>query len=333
LLERCLKALVVGYGSIGKRHIDNLSSFPDVEILVYTRRKYDNFLRRKKCKIFHSLEDCLNEKPHIAILANVTSLHVKTAIKLANSGINLFIEKPLSNSIERVETLLKLVKERKLVTLMGCNFRFHPCIKAIKKIISNNKIGRIISVHVENGSFLPNWHPYEKYPNSYASREELGGGVVLTCIHEIDYLYWFFGNVKEVFSITGKFSDLKISAEDLSAALLRFQNNIIAEIHLDYFQNPNVRSCKIIGTDGTIYWDLDTNIVKMYDVKRKKWIEKLKLQNYNNNTMYVEELSHFLRSVKTKQKTINSIEEGSRVLKIALAIKKSSKIKKVIIID
>jgi len=327
-----LKALVVGYGSIGKRHIENLSSFPNIEILVYTNRKYDIFLQRKKCKIFHSLKDCLKEKPDIAILANVTSLHIKTAIKLANSGINLFIEKPLSNSLERVDTLLKIVKKRKLVTLIGCNFRFHPCIKAIKKIISNNEIGRIISVHVENGSFLPNWHPNEKYPNSYASREELGGGVVLTCIHEIDYLYWFFGNIKEVFSITGKFSDLKISVEDLSAALLRFQNNIIAEVHLDYFQKPLVRSCKIIGTQGTLYWDLDTNTVKMYDVKREKWIEKLKLQNYDNNTMYIEELSHFLRCIKKKEKTINSAEEGFKVLKIALAIKRSSKIKKAITI-
>ncbi len=90
----------------------------------------------------------------------------------------------------------------------------------MKEIISSRKLGRIISVRVENGSFLPDWHPSENYKKSYAARDDLGGGVVLTCIHEIDYLYWFFGNVHEVYSITGKFSNLNIQAEDLSAILL-----------------------------------------------------------------------------------------------------------------
>ena len=325
-----MKALVLGYGSIGKRHISNLSSFKDMEVLVCTKRRYDDFLRRKKCKIFNSIDECLKEKPDIAIISNASSLHVKTAIKLANSGIHLFIEKPLSNSLTGVGTLTKIVKKQKLVTLMGCVLRFHPCIKKIKEIISKNGVGRIISVHVENGSYLPDWHRDEKYQNSYTARRNLGGGVVLTCIHELDYLYWFFGNVKEVFSITGKFSDLELSVEDLSAILLQFKNNIISEVHLDYFQRPEVRSCKIIGTKGTIYWKLNTNSVKIYDIKKKKWIEKLKLQNYDDNTMYVEELTHFLSCVKDKKKTINDVYEGAKILQIALAVKQSSKTKKVI---
>jgi len=333
MLERCLKVLVMGYGSIGRRHIDNLSSFPDIEILVCTKRHYDSFLRKRRCKIFNSLEKSIKEKPDAAIISNVPSLHVKTAIKLANAGIHLFVEKPLSSSLLGVKPLLDVVKKRRLVTLMGCNFRFHPCIKKIKEIISAKEIGRIISVHAENGSFLPSWHPYEQYENSYASRGDLGGGVVLTCIHEIDYLYWFFGSVKEVFSITGKFSDLDIHAEDLSSILLRFQNNIIAEVHLDYFQNPHVRSCKIIGTKGTIYWDLDINAVKVYNTKKKKWIEKLKLKNYDYNMVYLEELNHFLKCITRKEKSINSIDEGTKILEIALAVKKSSKIKKAVILS
>jgi len=333
VLERCLKALVVGYGSIGQRHISNLLSFPNIEILVCTNRKYDTFLRKKKCKIFDSIEKCLKEKPDFAIITNVTSLHIKTAIQLANSGINLLIEKPLSDTLDGVQTLLKIIKKRKLTTLMGCVLRFHPCIRKIKEIVSNDMVGRIISVIVENGSYLPYWHLSENYLSSYAAREDLGGGVTLTSIHEIDYLYWFFGGVKEVYSITGKFSDLELSVDDLSASLLRFKNNIIAEVHLDYFQNPSFRSCKIIGTKGTIYWNSETNTVKVYDIKRKKWIQKLKLKNYDWNTMYIKEIHHFLNCVKKKEKPINDVYEGAKVLKIALAIKKSSKIRKEIVID
>ena len=87
---------------------------------------------------------------------------------------------------------------------MGNQFRFHPCIKKIHQLVKQKKIGKIISVQVENGSYLPDWHPYEDHAISYASKKKLGGGVVLTQIHDIDYLYWIFGNPKSVFSVTGK---------------------------------------------------------------------------------------------------------------------------------
>ena len=328
-----MNVLVVGYGSIGKRHIENLSIFSNLQIFVCTNRKYDSFLKNKKCKIFSSLDDCIKQKPDIAFIANTTNLHVKTAIKLANANIPLFIEKPLSNSTKDIKILLNIIKKKKLVTMMGCVLRFHPAIKKIKQIISENKIGQIISVHAENGSFLPDWHTCKDYKKSYASRNDLGGGVVLTNIHELDYLYWFFGNVNEVFSITGKFSDLEIDVEDLSSILLRFTNNIIAEIHLDYFQKPSIRSCKIVGTQGTVYWDSNINNVQLYDVKKKKWVDNLKLKNYDLNDMYMDEIKYFFKCVNKEEKSINSIEEGAKILNIAIAIKKSSKLKKMVMIN
>ncbi len=328
-----MNVLVVGYGSIGKRHITNLSTFPNLQIFVCTNRKYDSFLKNKKCKIFNSLNDCIKQKLDVAFITNTTNLHVKTAIKLANANIHIFIEKPLSNSTHEIKLLLNIIKKRKLVTMMGCVLRFHPAIKKIKEITSENKIGKILSVHSENGSFLPDWHPCEDYKKNYTSRNNLGGGVVLTNIHELDYLYWLFGNVNEVFSITGKFSDLEIDVEDLSSILLRFKNNIIAEIHLDYFQKPSVRSCKIMGTQGTVYWDSSINNVRLYDVNKKKWIDILKLKNSDANNMYLDEIKHFFKCVNKEEKSINSIEEGAKILNIAIAIKKSSKLKKMVMIN
>ena len=324
--------MVVGYGSIGKRHIENLSTFPNLQISVCTNRKYDSFLKKNKCTIFSSLDDCIKQKPDIAFVTNTTNLHVKTAIKLAYAGIPMFIEKPLSNSTKDVSLLLSIIKKKKLVTMMGCVMRFHPAIKKIKELTSKNNIGTIVSVRAENGSFLPDWHPDEDYKKSYASRNDLGGGVVLTNIHELDYLYWFFGTARKVFSINGKFSDLKIDVEDLSSVLLQFKNNIIAEIHLDYFQRPSVRSCKIIGTKGTIFWDSTKNTVQLYDVKKKRWHDKLKLKNYDINNMYLDEIQHFFKCVNNKKKSINPIDEGAKILNIALSIKKSSKLKKMVMI-
>jgi len=325
-----LKALVIGYGSIGKRHIKNLSLFKNIEILVVTQKKLDPFLKKHNCKIFQSIQKSLSEKPDFGIISNVSNQHLKSAILLAKNGIHIFIEKPLSNSLANVNSLVLETKKQKLITQIGCNLRFHPCIKKIKSIISEQTLGKILTIQIENGSYLPNWHPNEDYRLSYASQKKMGGGVVLTCIHEIDYLYWFFGNISEVYSITGKFSDLEIDSEDLSAILMKVGKNSVAEIHLDYFQQPPERSCKIIGTKGTLIWNFKTNYIKLFNNKKKKWSIELKLTKYDNNKMYYDELDHFITCVKRKKTTINPLIDGIETLKIALAIKKSSKQRKMI---
>ena len=325
-----MNALVVGYGSIGKRHIQNLLSISDYKIIICTKQKNPKSINKKRCTFVKTLEEGLLYNPTIGFVTNVSSEHIQTSILLANAGCHVFIEKPLSNSLKNTKKLLNIVKKKKLVTLMGCNLRFHSCIKKIKLLLEQKIIGEIISVQSECGTYLPDWHPNENYSNSYAARDDLGGGVVLTCIHELDYLYWFFGEIKEVFSITGKFSDLKIKSSDLSAIILKFKNNIIGEVHLDYFQRPEFRSCKIIGTKGTIYWDSVNNEVKVFDIKKKKWIIVLKVKNYDKNKQYVDELSHFLNCVKKKEKSINDLTQGIETLNIALCTIKSSKEKKLI---
>jgi|TARA_B100001013_G_scaffold187798_1_gene113309 predicted dehydrogenase len=327
-----MKVLIVGLGSIGKRHLKNILSTTDCEIIVYSKHTNLKSSVKKNVKIFNTLDACLSEKPDVAFITNETAYHIPIAKKLAKAGLDLFIEKPLSNTIENVNELSKIVEKKKTVTLIGCNLRFDSCIRKIKSLIEQKVVGKIISVKVECGTYLPDWHPDENYTNSYAARDDLGGGVVLTCIHELDYLYWFFGKVKEVFSVTGQFSNLKIDTSDLSATILKFQSDIIAEVHLDYFQKPEIRSCKIIGTKGTIYWDSLTNEVKVYDFLKTKWTSKLKIKKYQKNEMYVKELKHFIQCVNRKEKSINDLSQGNYLLKVALEIIKSSKLKKSIII-
>ena len=324
-----MKIAVIGYGSIGKRHIDNLLHIKNIKIIICTKQNIKN-PNIKKIKIVKSMLECIKEKPDIGIISNETSKHVKDANELAKQGVDVFIEKPLSNSTKDLKLLKKTIQKQNIVSQMGCNFRFHPCIMKIKQMVEKNTIGKIISVSAESGSYLPDWHPYEDYRKGYAARDDLGGGIVLTCIHEIDYLYWILGDVKEVFSVTGKFSKLKVSSDDMSAIILKFKNNVIGELHLDYFQRPNFKSCKIRGEKGTIYWDSDHNEVKIHLTNKKRWKTVLKIEKYERNKMYVDEMNHFLKCVKTRKSTINDIEEGIRTLEISLGIKKSSKLKKMI---
>lgn len=323
-----MKILIVGYGSIGQRHAKNLLKLGH-ELIICTNRN-DIKISGKNRQIHNNIIDCIKCKPKIAIITNETSKHISVALKLARNNIHLFIEKPLSDSKKDLAKLKKIIFEKKLITMVGCNLRFHECIVKIKKLIESNHLGKIISVQVESGSYLPEWHPYEDYRTSYASRKDLGGGVVLTCIHEIDYLYWFFGKASEVFSITGRFSPLEISVEDLSVIVMKFQKGPIAEIHLDYFQRPAIRSCKIIGSKGTLFWESTKNQVLFYNIKKKKWVKEFELKKFNRNDMYLKEISYFLNCVKKQKKPMNSISENYKVLDIALKIKNASKIKRMV---
>ena len=257
---------------------------------------------------------------------------MKTALELANAGIHLFIEKPLSDNETGIKKLQNVVKRKKLITLMGCHLRFHPCLIKIKEILDKEKIGRVLIVKAENGSFLPDWHPDQNYRQSYAAKKELGGGVLLTSIHELDYLYWLFGKVNNVFSITEKISDLQLSANDLSSILIKFKSGATGEIHLDFFQRSRIRECKIIGTKGIIHCDLNLNKVKLYNQTTKKYTVKLNLKKYNQNEAYKKELKHFINCIYNNERSINNLTEGAKVLKIALAAIKSSRNKKMVLI-
>ena len=326
-----INVLIAGYGSIGKRHLENFLQFKDIQLIVYTKRSDLQLLKKKGIKVSSSLTECLKENQDVGVVTNETSLHIPIAIKLAEEGLDLFLEKPLSNSLKGVEKLRAIVKKKKLITQMGCNLRFHPCIKKIKSLIEQKKIGKIISAQVQNCSYLPDFHRWEDYRKSYAARKDLGGGVILTQIHEIDYMYWFFQEVENVVSMSGKFSALDVTAEDYMSSLLQFKNKIIGELHMDYFQRPSFRSCKIRGTKGEIYWNSDNNCVNIFNMNKRKWETKFDngfSHNLDTYASYVEELKHFLKCVKHRKETINDLEQGIATLKIALAIKKASKLMK-----
>jgi len=324
-----MKILVVGYGSIGKRHVKNLLENTNSEIIIYTKRNDLDSLKRNNVKIFHSLQKCLSEKPDIGFITNETAYHIPIAIKLAKAGLDLFIEKPLSDSVNGIKILQKIVKQKKLVTQMGYNLRFHQSIIKIRQLIKQKKIGKIISIQAENGSYLPDWHPYEDYRRGYAGKKRLGGGIVLTQIHDVDYLYWFFGNPKSIFSVMGKFSDLNISTEDYCSSIIQFKNKITAELHLDFFQGPQYRQCKIKGTNGVILWNSIDNQIKFYNNRKKKW-EIIFKPNIKRNQTYIDEIKHFLKCVKNRKRTINNLYNGIETLNIALGMKKSAKNKKII---
>ena len=323
------KILIVGFGSIGKRHMKNILDKKNVEIIICTKRNNLKF-KEKNIKIVKNIDKAIDENPDIAFVTNETSYHTKVSNKIAKAGIDLFIEKPISSSKDDLQELQKNIKKKRVITLVGCDHRFHPCLDKIKKIIDGNRLGRIYSAQVESSSLLSDWHPYEDYRKGYSAQKKLGGGIATTMTHEVDFLRWFFGDVKEIFSITKKVSDLEITVDDISAMTMVFSKGVIGELHLDYFARPEFKSCKIRGSKGTLYWNTDSNDVRIFYNNKNKWKIIFKAKNFERNQMFVKELDYFLKCVKNRKKTFNDIHEGIKTLEVILGAKKSSYSKKVI---
>ena len=328
-----MKFLVIGCGSIGRRHIRNLKCMGIQDLLAYDvvperrREAEDEF----GVSSYSSLRDAFLEGPHAAVITTPTSWHIPVALQAAQQGCQLFIEKPLSHNLEGVDELSSLVQAQGLVTLVGCNMRFHPGIATIKKLLEDGAVGRVIAARVQVGQWLPDWHPWEDYRTGYSARRDLGGGIILDSVHELDYISWLVGSeVQQVSCFAGKLSRLEIDTEDTAAILLRFADGCIGEVHLDYVQRAYSRSCHIIGEEGTIRWDETEGRVCHYSASTESWHSYPDPPGWEVNEMYMDEMRHFLRCLAGEETPTLDLASARRVLEIALAAKQSSESNQVV---
>jgi len=324
--------LVVGCGSIGKRHIRNLQSLEKWDIIAHDLEPGRCREVEEQCGVstYGNLKEALTQGPDVTFICTPTGRHIPPALAAAHSGSHLFIEKPLSHSLDGVDELIETVTQQDLVALVGCNMRFHPGVTRMKELLEKGSIGRIISARVQSGQYLPDWHPWEDYRQAYSANKSLGGGAILDGVHEIDYITWFLGEVSRVVCFSGKLSSLETDTEDTAEILLRLKSGTVAEVHLDYVQRTYGRSCQIIGEEGTVLWDFNERQVKLYSTKTEEWQTFAQEPGYDINQMYIEELKHFIQCLEGKAETMQDLKAGKRILEIALAAKESSETGKVI---
>lgn len=320
-----MKLAVIGCGSIGQRHIRNLFSLGCNDIVGYdssaSRREY--VLQNHGIKAASNLQQALDFEPQAALICTPPVSHGKLAFEFAKKGCHLFIEKPLSHNLDYLDLLEKEVDDRQLVTLIGCNFKFHPSFVRMKQILSERQIGNILSARCQFGQYLPDWHPWEDYRLGYSARSDLGGGILLDS-HEFDYLSWFLGDIKKVVCFAGKKSSLDIDTEDTAAVLLEFACGTIGEMHLDYTQRTYQRNYELMGEEGTLKWDFNEKKILLYTSANKAWQEFSEPAGYDFNQMYIDELEHFLDCVRNKKKSITNLLAGKKILGVILAAKESA---------
>jgi len=323
-MNKGLKVLVVGCGSIGRRHIKNLSSLGVVDFILCdpnpeSLAKASEGLRAPvECCSFL---EALDHGPDTAIVCTPSSMHLEMARELASRGIHMFIEKPLSHKLDGCEELEKSVEAKGIVGMMGMCYRFHPVFTHLKKLLDTDVLGKVYHVNYHGGHYLPDWHPYADYRQEYASKKSLGGGVVLTSIHGLDNIRWLFGEVAEAKTFSDKVSGLEMDVEDLAVGVFRLSSGVYVNWQTDFLQRVNQHRMIIAGEKGTIRCDFIEGTIETYLIDFGKWFTGRLV--YDINTMYVEEMKHFLECIDKGLVPSTDIKEGTRTLKLGLVVKES----------
>ncbi len=320
------KFCLIGRGSIGTRHLRNLQALSIEPIIAYSEfpdeRKDEDYYSEYRVRTIHDPDEIRLEKPDAFIIASPTAAHLKHARLALEMNGHIFMEKPLSHTCEGVRELQEDLAQKQLIFFLANNFRFHRALNSIKELIGNGRFGRIYFARIMVGQYLPDWHPSEDYRKSYSACRDLGGGVVLTLQHEIDYAYWLFGGFRRILSSVKKISDLEIDVEDVASIIIEADSGALIEIHLDCLQRPPKRTLHIQGSEGSVDYQFGSRCLKFYDFKERRNIEIMDLPDNEGDRMYIEEMRHFIECIRSGARPASTLDDGIYVLNACLNIKK-----------
>jgi predicted dehydrogenase len=331
-----MKTLIVGLGSIGRRHLRNLMALGEKEIVLLRTRKAtlpDDELAGYPVET--DLPEALKKhKPEAVVVANPTSMHLDIAIPAAQAGCHILLEKPVSHSLERLDVLQRTAEKSGSRILVGFQFRYHPTLNKARELIRSNELGKLLTVHAHWGEYLPQWHPWEDYRQSYAARRDLGGGVIVTLTHPLDYLRYLIGDVESLWSFNGHISPLEIDVEDAAEIGLKFKAGAVGGVHVNYFQRPPVHRLEVVGTNGTLRWDNADGILHFYKLPASfgSFFDQLPApvmetfsppEGFERNQLFVAQMRHFIEIVRGEAEPVCSLQDGIQALRLAMAVYKS----------
>lgn len=328
-----MKVLIAGLGAIGQRHARNLRALygDELELLAFRRRRLSHVVTETLARddsrnveadlgvtVFADLDEALAARPDAVFVCTPTSQHLEIAQRAADAGCHLFVEKPLSHTMQDVERLRETVMKKRLVVLVGCQWRYHPCVRWLRDVIHEGTLGTLAEAEIEYGEYLPDWHPYEDYRTSYAARAEMGGGVVLTQIHDYDLAWWLFGPPRSVTATGGHVSDLEIDVEDTVDARLE-GGAVPVSVRQSFATRPPRRVITVTGDRGSVTVDLLEGRIS----STPRIASAAAFAGYQRNQMFVDEARHFQACLAGTATPAVSLDDGIAVLRLALAVKEA----------
>ncbi|MCT7525399.1 Gfo/Idh/MocA family oxidoreductase [Aliarcobacter cryaerophilus] len=302
-----MKVLIIGFGSIGKRHYDVLSKLSEVQnIDLVTKQNIENIVCYKNLEIVENI----NQYDYF-VIASETNKHFEQLKFLEENVKNklIFCEKPLFESKQDLE-----IKNNRV--FIGYVLRFHPLLEKLKEFVKNEKT---LLVNAKCGQYLPSWRPNIDYKNCYSAKKEDGGGVLLDLSHEIDYVQWLSGQINEIKSYQVKISDLEINSDDLTMLIGKTNKNILVNISIDYISKNTHRKLFVETFEHT--YELDFISAKLIKKDKTGLEEIYSFSNLERNYMF--EKMHL--DIFNKQKNICTFEEALSVMETISTIQEQNR--------
>lgn len=320
-----MKALIIGSGSIGLRHATSLRALRsevDITFLREGGRAKNAAIPMERCKLGFSLEDELASRPDIVVIANPSSLHLRYLEAAIRNNIPFYAEKPLVTSQEDLAALKKMVLDSSSVptNLVGCNLRFLPSLQRLQEMLQAGEIGNLVRATFVAGQWLPDWRPLQDYTQSYSAKKELGGGVLLDLIHEIDAAHWLLGDFDSIYGVCGKFSNLSIETADVASILMSRKSGPLVSIQLDYVSRSPVRNYTFVGDAGTIEWNLPQKHLLITRTAGRQEEIAFDLHGYDVPYTYVAAMHELLTAIDEGRPTSQSLDDGIAALEIAFNV-------------
>jgi predicted dehydrogenase len=327
------KILFIGLGGAGQRHLRIFRElFPNAKFSAYRHTSKTPLLSsnfsvdssntiqdKYKLEIYADITKAFEDEPDLTVISTPTSSHIEPMMLAVKNGSSVFVEKPWSDSLKDFMNFKSQIINNGLEFHISFQRRFHPMIARTQKSLSQNDIGNIMAASFTVYSNVPCWHSYEDWKELYAVRSDLGGGVLLTEIHEIDMICWFFGRPSAVFCSGGNRSSQTLPIEDTVQMTLLF-GNFSVQVTLCFMHENTKRNFHIVGSYGEISWDEQDNvlIINKHNDKPKEFSDS----GYLNDDMFIEQAKQFTKNW-SKEKTLASLDSASDSLAIVEAAKKS----------
>ncbi len=311
-----MKFLIVGGGSIGKRHIKNLNTLGFTDNYCLKRTHDTIFESENKVTVVTDISQ-IKGKVDGVIICTPTSLHNEGLMIAKKLNSAIFMEKPLIHSVEGLNEAQQILKDFNQVFFIGFMLRYHPLVLAIESIIASKRLGNVYSARFEFGSFLPFWHPWEDYKESYASQKQLGGGVINTITHELDLIQFYFGSPLKLTCTKSNFGKLGIDVEEMADAVFEYEDKVVT-LHLDYLQKDYDRRIRILCDEGSIMWNWHDQRIEVK--KHGEALEFVEIKDFDVNQLYIDELKDFISLIDT-QMVSHSLDFSHAISNTTLLLK------------